>query len=154
MSVQFCWHYLQTLLVTKEKYTTFQCIYYSRVEPILLCLSECRTVSNGSPQPLCYAQSLSHVQLFVTPWTVTSPDSSVHGIFQFVVVWPTKKIKGYRYKWWVDKVNSGVQRSGQRDSKKFRRRCQEVKEIIFQNRGFSSVKSVSAVYNERILTNF
>ena len=54
---------------------------------------------------------------------------------QFVVVWPTKKIKGYRYKWWVDKVNSVVQRSGQRDSKKFRRRCQEVKEIIFQKRG-------------------
>ena len=56
-------------------------------------------------------------------------------IFQFVVVWPTKKIKGYRYKWWVDKENSGVQRSGQRDSKKFWRRCQEVKEILFQNRG-------------------
>ena len=32
---------------------------------------------------MLYAQSLSHGQLFVTPWMVCSlPDSSVHGILQ------------------------------------------------------------------------
>ena len=29
-----------------------------------------------------YAQSLSRVQLFVTPWTISPPGPSVHGVFQ------------------------------------------------------------------------
>ena len=37
------------------------------------------TTQNGSPWVLQYAQSLSRVQLFATPWTVSPPGSFVHG---------------------------------------------------------------------------
>ena len=40
------------------------------------------TVGGGCSRSIVVAQSLSHVQLFVNPWTVALPGSSVHGIFQ------------------------------------------------------------------------
>ena len=40
------------------------------------------TVGGGCSRSIVVDQSLSHVQLFVNPWTVALPGSSVHGIFQ------------------------------------------------------------------------
>ena len=59
---------------------------------------------------LSLSQSLSHVWLFLTPWTVAPPDSSVHGIFQArILEWVAILLQGI-FPWvsWVSCISRQV----------------------------------------------